>query len=240
MEEHQKAPPKRIAQHKLAREVLRIVHGQKLAYEAELEHARIFNRSSALNPKSDGDEHQSMDHVDMTVPFNNGDNRDNRPPTSSLVLPKSLVYNQRISHVLYHAGLVPSRSEGFRLVSKKGASVGARPSSTGPLGNQVDWSPAANWDGKETEKYILGDDTLLLRVGKWKIKVIKIISDEEFEEKGLSAPGWKEDKPENPLSNDIKRMKVWHERKYIQKTRMHREAPRDWVVKSKAGRIRKL
>ena len=108
------------------------------------------------------------------------------------------------------------------MVAKKGAYIGARPGSTGTMGEQVDFSPAANWEGKETEKYIIGGDTLIIRVGKWNVKIIKIISDEEFEEKGLSAPGWKEDKPEKPLTIDIIRTKPWHKKNYIKKTPMHR------------------
>lgn len=218
MEEHNRAPPKRIAQHKLAKEVLKIVHGEKLANEAEQEHSKIFNRSFDSNPQTDDDGNQSTDHVDKAVPSISKDNA----PTSSLILPKSLIYNQPISRVLYHAGFVASRSEGVRMVSKKGAYLGARPGGTGTMGQQVDFSPAANWPGKETEKYIIGDNTLIIRVGKWKVRVIKIISDEEFEEKGLSAPGWKDVKPEEPISNDLKGMKTWHKKRYVETAPIHK------------------
>ncbi|KAK4692532.1 hypothetical protein P7C71_g4697, partial [Lecanoromycetidae sp. Uapishka_2] len=60
------------------------------------------------------------------------------------------------------------------------------------MGDQVDFTPAANWAASETAKYLIGDDTLILRVGKWKVKVIKIISDQEFHKQGLTAPGWTE------------------------------------------------
>lgn len=221
MEEHNKTPSKRIAQHKLAQEVVKLVHGERLANEAEQEHAKIFNKSFAPKPRTDEDENEnrSTDQVDKAVPFTNKENG----PTHSLELPKSLIYNQPIERVLYHAGLVTSRSEGHRLVAKKGAYIGARPGGTGTMGDQVDFSPAAHWDGEETEKYIIGDDTLILRVGKWKVKVIKIISDKEFEEKGLSAPGWKEDKPEEPLRDDLRRMKPWYQKSYVKKAPIHQE-----------------
>ena len=211
MEEHNKAPHKRIAQHKLAQEVLKLVHGETLAKEAEQEHSKIFKKSSS------DDGNRSTDYVNKAVPSENA-------PTHSLVLPKSLIYNQPVSRVLYHAGLAPSRSEGHRMVMKKGVYLGARPGGTGTMGDQVDFSPAANWDGKETEKYIIGDDTLILRVGKWKVKVIKIISDEEFEEKGLTAPGWEEDGPEKPLTDDLRRMKPWHQKTYVKKAPIHQKS----------------
>lgn len=221
MEEHNKSPPKRIAQHKLAQEVLKLVHGDQLANEAEQEHSKIFNKSLYPKPHNDDYKTQSPDHVNKVVPSTS----QNSAPTHSLILPKSLIYNQPIDRVLYHAGLVTSRSEGNRMVSKKGAYLGARPGGTGTMGEQVDFSPAAHWNGKETEKYIIGGDTLIIRVGKWKVKVIKIISDEEFEKQGLSAPGWKEDKPEKPLTDDLKRMKAWNHKRYVEQAPMHQKRP---------------
>ena len=205
MEEHNKVPHERIAQHKLAGEVLKIVHGDKVAKVAEQEHRGLFGRKD-----------QSTDSAEKAVPLD-------PPPTHSLVLPKSLVYGQRMTRVLYHAGLAPSHSEAHRMVTKKGVYLGARPGGTGTMGEQVDYSPVANWEGKETEKYIL-DDTLIIRLGKWKIKIIKIISDEEFERKGLSAPGWKDDKPAERLTDDLRRMKPWHKKSYIKNAPIHQKA----------------
>ena len=214
MEEHDKAPHKRIAQHKLAQEVLKLVHGEKVANEAEQEHRGLFQKSSTPEPN------QSTDHATNAAPLLNRD----KAPTNSLVLPRSLVYGRRIPHVLYHAGIVSSRSDGHRLVTKKGVYLGARPGASGTMGQQVDYSPAANWEGTETEKYIIGD-RLIIRIGKWNVKIIKIISDEEFEKQGLFAPGWKDDKPEKPLTDDVKRMKPWHQKNYIKKAPLHRQVP---------------
>lgn len=221
MEEHNKAPHKRIAQHKLAKEVLKLVHGEKLADEAEQDHSKIFNK--ALSPKPQNNYHQTQlpDHINRAVESNS----QNTAPTYSLVLPKSLIYNQPIDRVLYHAGLVASRSEGHRMVSNRGAYLGARPGGSGTMGEQVDFSAAAHWDRKETEKYVIGGDTLIIRAGKWKVKVIKIISDEEFAKQGLSAPGWKEDKIEKPLTDDLKRMKPWNSKRYVEKAPIHQNRP---------------
>ena len=221
MEEHNKAPHKRVAQHKLAQEVLDLVHGQTVAKEAEQQHRGLFGRISPPQSQTDNDGNQSTDDSNKAVPslskaFG---------PTQSLLLPKSLVYGQRISHVLYHAGLAPSRSEGHRMVTKKGVYLGAKPGGSGTMGEQVDFSPAANWEGKETEKYIIGDDMLILRLGKWKIKIIKVISDEEFETKGLSAPGWNEANAEGPLTDDLIRMKPWHKKSYVKNALIHQERP---------------
>ena len=219
MEEHEKEPSKRIAQHRLAQEVLNIVHGERISREAKQEHGSMFKNSVAANPRTEQDGSKSKERVNGILPFANAD----KTPTHSLVLPKSLVYNQPMARVLYHAGLVPSRSEGQRLVNKKGAYLGARPGGTGTMGEQVDFSPATNWNPKDTQKYLIGEDTLIVRVGKWKVKVIKVISDEEFEEKGLSAPGWKEEPEQLPI--DIVKMKSWNKRGYVAKAAIHREVP---------------
>lgn len=193
MEEHNKDASKRVAQHKLAKEVLRIVHGQKIAEDTEQEHRSLFKKPLTSLPqmpaKANRESPPDVNRVlNETAPIVNADS----PPFRSLTLPKSLVYNQPISRVLYHAGMVASRSEGHRMIVNKGAYLGARPGGTGTMSDQVDWTPATNFEGKETENYIIGGDTLFMRVGKWKVKIIKIISDEEFEEQGLMAPGWEE------------------------------------------------
>ena len=219
MEEHEKEPSKRIAQHRLAQEVLSIVHGERISREAKQQHGSMFKNSFAANPRTSQDGSDSKKHVNGILPFANID----KTPTHSLVLPKSLIYNQPMARVLYHAGLVPSRSEGQRMVNKKGAYLGARPGGTGTMGEQVDFSPATNWNPKDTQKYLIGEDTLIIRVGKWKVKVIKVISDEEFEEQGLSAPGWKEEPEKLPI--DIVRMKSWNKKGYVAKAAIHRGGP---------------
>jgi len=205
MEEHRKEPSKRVAQHKLAREILEIVHGSKIAEETEQEHRSLFKRPPVTLPQpatEGGIRPQDINrHVNKTAPIVNAENA----PSYSLTLPRSLVYNQQISKVIYHGGLVASRSEGHRMVANRGVYIGARPGSTGTMGDQVDFSPALNWDGKETEKYIIDGEYLMIRIGKWKVKIIKIISDDEFEAQGLTAPGWKEEKPD--VQEDVVKMK---------------------------------
>ena len=58
--------------------------------------------------------------------------------------------------------------------------------------DMLTYTPILNWNPKETEKYVIEGELLVLRVGKWKVKVIKIVSDEEFDAMGLDTPGWQE------------------------------------------------
>lgn len=192
MAEHNENASKRVAQHKLARDVVDFVHGKEAAAEAEKAHGSVF-RSRRLNRDEAMPEDQywadgaranwpeSVESKDAT-----GKAGPNLNP--SISLPCSLVYDQPISRVLFHAGLVASKSEGQRLVAKGGAYVGARPS--GGLGDQIDFIASSATSPQNAEKYIIDGDLLLLRVGKWKVKIVKVVSDIDFREQGLTAPGW--------------------------------------------------
>ena len=229
MEEHDKEPSKRVAQHKLAKEVLTIVHGSQVAKETEEQHRSLFRKTPIPYPPMPAQEDGKR------TPHGNRAFNENAPvvdansaPFHSINLPKSLVYNQLMERVLFFAGMVASRSEGHRMVAKGGAYVGARPGGSGTMSDQVDWSPATNWQPEDTEKYIIGGDTLLLRIGKWKVKIVKIISDEEFDERGLKAPGWeewKERKSEKPLTDDVKRMRLWSKKNYVKTSLLHQRGP---------------
>ena len=235
--EHELQPSKRIAQRKLAREVLEIVHGKVEANEAETQHSLLFRPSAISNPSEaknspesntevEGDDKTSNSTVTKPADVSSALNKKAphttaaNAPSLNVILPKSLIYRQPIARVLYSAGLVASKSEGHRLVAKKGAYIGSRPSASGTMGDNLDFSPCANWNPNETEKYIIGDDMLILRVGKWKLKIVMIISDEEFEERGLTAPGWKED-DKKPNPHEDQASKQWHSERYIEKAPLH-------------------
>lgn len=189
------SPEKRIAQHKLAYEVLEIVHGKNEAYRAAEQHRLLFPGSAANTPLKV----ESLSNPVFKCSSNPDINRivnkeatlitaENTPPPH-LTLPKSLVINTSIANVLHAAGLTSSRGEASRLIMKGGAYIGSRPGNSGTMGDQLDYTPIKNWDTKETRKHIIDDSLLILRVGKWKVKLIRLVSDEEFERLGLSYPG---------------------------------------------------
>ena len=149
-------------------------------------HAKAIPRSSLLNPNAT---HQSLNvSLNPSAPHITAANA----PSSHLTLPKSLIYNQPISRVLFAAGLVGSRSEGHRLASNQGAYIGAKHGFTAGMGDELSFSPIVNWKPEETAKYVIDGELLILRVGKWKVRIVKVVSDEEFDEQSLDAPGWRE------------------------------------------------
>ena len=58
------------------------------------------------------------------------------------------------------------------------------------MGDSLSFTPIKTWDPSKTKDYLLEGSLLVLRVGKWKVKIVKVVSDEEFLKMGGNAPGW--------------------------------------------------
>lgn len=171
MTEHLADPGKRKAQHLLATEVIELVHGPEEATKTQNAHRAMRNPTlNSLTQKSSETE----------------------TPTSTQTtrLPKSLVHNTPFSRILYHAGLVPTKSEGARLITKGGAYI-AQTSSTDNEVDTLDFVPIKAQQPHEVES-LIKDGLLIIRLGKWKVRVIEVVEDHEFEKTGEDAPGWVE------------------------------------------------
>ena len=196
MSKHNEDASKRIAQHNLAHEVLCLIHSEKDAKEAAAQHAQLFKRKPTIQQLSPSNSVADTPDSSKPAVISNSLNR-HAPittvydaPSLNVTLPASLVVDQPVARVLYSAGLVASRSEGHRLCSQEGAYVGSRPSNQGTMGDELEFTPCKNWQRGDTTSHIIDGKVLILRVGKWRMKIVRIVSDEEFEAKGLTAPGW--------------------------------------------------
>lgn len=183
MQGHNRDPSKRQAQHILARECVALIHGLGPAQEAELQHRSIFQRSG--DASTDGSEFESP---------NKHFTPRKMETLVNLTLPRSLVIDKSPARVLYSAGLVQSRSEGQRLIQDRGAYIGAKPGQTKKMGDTLAFTPLELWEGGMLKKFIMEGNILVLRAGKFKVKIIRIIEDAEFERRGLNAPGWEDEK----------------------------------------------
>lgn len=197
-------PSERVAQHALAYEFVHLIHGKQEADAVALQHRQLFRpRSSTAEPSPPPpssaprtSHNQSPKDVFITPESGNKyapqTNFANMPGVQ-VALPESLVYDQPFNKILWSAGLVASKSEGHRAIVNNGARVGSRPGDSGPMTDSLAFTPIRTWTADKTKSFILDGNILILKMGKWKFKVINIISDEEFREKGLSAPGWDPD-----------------------------------------------
>lgn len=199
MTEQNKDPSKRVAQHALARDFVELIHGKIEAEKVEMEHRQTFSSRSSPLTINRSQPSDSASSKSKTGFWNPAADPLAKPttfesmPSPHLVLPESLVYNQFLHKVLWSAGLVSSKGEGHRVAVNRGAYVGSRAGDSGKMEDALSFTPIKTWPAEKTKEFVLDGGLLILRIGKWKVKIIKIISDEEFEAQGLTAPGWKEE-----------------------------------------------
>ncbi|KAK5701488.1 tyrosyl-tRNA synthetase [Elasticomyces elasticus] len=173
--EHTADPGKRKAQHLLATEVLELVHGKEVAARTRAEHQASRSPNLASFTSNEQTTSASQERT---------------------ILPMSLVMNTPFSRILYYAGIVASKSEGTRLIAKGGAYVASSsPNDVTSQGEAAsdslkfvqlkDQTPA------DVQGYIT-NNLLIFRIGKWKVRVVEVCSDVDFEARGLDAVGWSE------------------------------------------------
>ena len=196
LKQHDLDRGQRIAQHKLAKEFLEMTRGLTEANEAEKQHRRMFSRtltvSDLRNESQERTPGETAHYGTSTSSESPTQINAANAPSVRIKLPRSLVCNQSIVKVMHSAGLVSSKSEGQRLAVSKGAHIGSK-SSGGEMGSSLTFQPITTWKPEDTEKFIIEGNLLILRVGKWRHKIIEIVSDEEYERLGLTCPGWKPD-----------------------------------------------
>ncbi|KAK0631717.1 hypothetical protein B0T14DRAFT_559474 [Immersiella caudata] len=183
MAEHNEDPSKRVAQHRLALEVATFIHGKVKAHEARDQHLLVYSKGPSGSAPRSAEQYQPEDGP-ITV---------NTAPRPDMILPESLLLGSSISKILYAAGLASSASEGHRLAKAQGAYIGGAPG----LGNQgrsmnpyqLDFTPIKLWFPQETRKYLIDGKLLILRKGKHNIRIIKMVTNEEYQDSGEMYPG---------------------------------------------------
>lgn len=93
--------------------------------------------------------------------------------SNTITLPSSNVIGQTWAKVLREAGLAPSNSAATRLIAGGGVSVASQPA--GRDGSVV-FEPLVDTKAEVTENMLLGGK-LLVRLGKWRVKVIEVMND---------------------------------------------------------------
>jgi len=191
---HMESPSQRIAQHALAGNFVGLVHGVDVAAAAETQHRLIFRKGPAA--------------VDVSSKYPDGNARaaaagiitHNNKPKTDLKLPRSVIYQKSVGKILFATGLVESASEGHRLANKQGAYIGGKPDQKTKkpmLDGIISWAPIKNWVVEDTSKYLIHNDLLLFRKGKHNVRIVQVVSNEEYALSGESYPGmtqeWRND-----------------------------------------------
>ncbi|KAF2454355.1 hypothetical protein BDY21DRAFT_326494 [Lineolata rhizophorae] len=191
--EHAKAPEKRVAQHLLAFEFVELVHGTDEARKAEAQHRGIFGggggghrhtkASDAPAPASSPDPSSGSDSPAPAQP-DTAPYTLNALPQATLAL--STLRRLPFSGVLTELGLAPSRSAATRLIAAGGAYVGAPDDRM-----EVNWRivrDAAGTGRGEAVRFVR-DGVLLVRTGKWRVRVVRVVEDGEGGPEGLAVEG---------------------------------------------------
>ncbi|KAF4457948.1 tyrosyl-tRNA synthetase [Fusarium austroafricanum] len=187
MEEHRAKPHERKAQHTLAFEVLSLIHGSQKAVQEAKQHEFRFGTklpSGIVNePTAD---------TGIVTP--------NNAPRSDIQLPRSIM-SLSPAKILHAVGLASSSSEGQRLLSQQGAYIAAQPGQKrGLVPGNLSWTPMKAWFPEETTKFLIDERMLIMRKGKHNIRIVELISDEEWKKSGQIYPG-------QPGTGIIRRMK---------------------------------
>ncbi|ROT43618.1 tRNA synthetase class I [Sodiomyces alkalinus F11] len=184
MEEHGQDPPKRVAQHKLAFEVLALVHGAEVATREQHQHRLMYSKGGAAAvpvPTGDPSEYQAADGRPVTP---------NNAPRMDMQLPRS-VLSMSPAKILHATGLAASTSEGHRILAQSGAYVAARPgdSMRELIPGNLDWTPMKLWQPQAVQTFLIDGRVLILRKGKHNVRIIEMVSDEEWKASGKTYPG---------------------------------------------------
>ncbi|KAI5924043.1 tyrosyl-tRNA synthetase [Camillea tinctor] len=192
MDQHNVNPSARIAQHALAREVVTLVHGAAEAERTQAQHKTLFNKRnptlaipSTVNPESVGQypEQRGTATLASSLGFR-----------TDIKLPRSLIMGSSISRILHAAGLADSISAAHRLVSSQGAYIGGSPGqpaswNKGMSYGELTFTPVKNWFPQETQNFLIDQKILILRRGKHFIRVVEMVSDDEWKASGQTYPG---------------------------------------------------
>ncbi|KAK4242705.1 tRNA synthetases class I-domain-containing protein [Achaetomium macrosporum] len=188
MEEQNQDPSKRVAHHRLAYEVLSLVHGENEAQRTQKEHRMMYSKGGAAMPLV-ASSAPGSEHAEPKGPIT-----PNNAPRVDMILPESLIMQKSIGRILHAAGFADSATKGHKLAQQEAVHIAGMPGRKPGHGEPMDpaqltWNPIKLWFPQETQKYLIDGELLILRKGKHNLRVIKMVSDEEYKASGLTYPG---------------------------------------------------
>ncbi|KAK1984611.1 tRNA synthetase class I [Colletotrichum cereale] len=193
MVQHVQDPPKRVAQHTLAFEVLSLVHGVDVAIREQQQHQFMYSKggNAAQIAGAAGAPGAGQDSLTPYKAVEGHPTTLNNAPKMDMQLPENLIYNQGIARILYAAGLASSVSEGHRIAGAQGAYVAAAPGKDmrGLVPGNLDWTPVKLWYPQDVPKFLIDGRVLIIRKGKHNVRIIEVVSDQEWQESGKAYPG---------------------------------------------------
>jgi tyrosyl-tRNA synthetase len=212
VEQQRKDASKRTAQHVLAKEIVELAHGAAEAKKAETAHKEAFshgtntfslgalrNTLGTANPNAGlGAQKAKQSKFDIelleykrayaassTSQSTSSTSTSSQSKQDSVVtLPLSFLQPGSFPRVLHAAGLASTKSEAHRLIAKKGAYVVVPNSGSVESPTSLKWVPIEASSTANPQHFLIDFEALVLRSGKTKIQIVRIVSDEQYEKQG--------------------------------------------------------
>lgn len=106
------------------------------------------------------------------------------PSTQMVTLPLSFLKPSSFPTLLHLTGLCTSRSEAHRLIASKGAYIVLPNSGTSENPGGLKWIAIENAPGADPKHFLVDYRALVLRVGKSKVRIVRVVRDEDFAKDG--------------------------------------------------------
>ena len=219
MSQQRQDESKRLAQHILAKEIVELAHGAAEAKEAESVHKEAFSHGTAtislasirnsisgtrnteslkaesLNKKEKAllNYKQAYAASASTQPVSGPSSDHSKNEQDNVVtLPVTMLQAGSFPQVLHAAGLATSKSEAHRLIAKRGAYVVLPNSGSPESSTALRWSTIEPGAAADPNHFLVDWEALVLRSGKSKIQICRVVTEEQFEAEGLTCIGWDE------------------------------------------------
>ena len=232
VEQQRKDASKRVAQHVLAKEIVELAHGAAEAKKAQMAHKEAFshgtntfslgairNALGTADPNASlGAQKQKVSDFDKqlleykrayaassTVQPSSGTAASTQPQPKQdtvVTLPLSMLGPGAFPRILHAAGLASTKSEAHRLIASKGAYVVVPKSGTVEAPTSLKWTPIEASSEANPQHFLVDFEALVLRTGKTRIQVVRIVKDEDLEKDSGDAQE-KENKLEQEVKDDI-------------------------------------
>ncbi len=221
MGEQRRDGSKRLAQHLLAKQIVELAHGAEDAKKAETAHREAFSTGTTTFPL--GVIRKALTGTQATEPSESeplkkkeqeilaykkayaasstpqsipgASAEQSKPKGESIVtLPLSMLQPGSFPRILYAAGLASSKSDANRLIAKKGAYVVVPNSGAIDSPTVLKWITIELDNAADPNSFLIDWEALVLRSGKSKVQICRVVKDEQFEAEGLTCPGWNDTK----------------------------------------------
>lgn len=118
---------------------------------------------------------------------------------SVVTIPLSMLQPGSFPRVLHAAGLAATKSEAHRLIAKKGAYVVVPNSGSVEHPTALKWIAIEPSSAANPHHFLIDSNALVLRSGKSKIQIVRVVSDEQFEKQALQTEGMADAQSETKL-----------------------------------------